>query len=80
MPRCHFKNIINNSQGNMLPPEPSYHATESPEYFKATESQEKDLKPNFIKMIELLKEEINKSLKNHGKYKLKIGGNSLLTH
>lgn len=43
--------------------EPSPPTTASPEYSSIAEAQEKDLKINYIKMIEFIKEEINKSLK-----------------
>lgn len=49
-----------NSQGNMAPPEPSYPTTVRPEYFNAAEAQKKDLKTIFMKVIEVLKEEIKK--------------------
>lgn len=43
----------------MSPPELSYHTTASPEYSNITETQENDLKTNFMKMIEVLKEKMN---------------------
>lgn len=52
-----------NNQGNILPQEPSYPTTGRPEYCNTTEAQEKDLKRNFMKMIDILKEGVNKSLK-----------------
>lgn len=52
-----------NNQGNMLAQEPSYPTAERPEYCNTTEAQEKDLKRNFMKMIDILKEGVNKSLK-----------------
>ena len=45
----------------MAPPESSYPAT-SPGYPNETEAQEDDLKSNHIKMIEAIKEEMNKFL------------------
>lgn len=47
----------------MPPPEPSYSISASPKYCNTAETQEKDLKTNLMKIIELHKEEINKSLK-----------------
>jgi hypothetical protein len=43
--------------------EPSYLTTAGHEYSKIAETQEKDLKANYIKMIEVFKEEMNTSLK-----------------
>lgn len=51
----------------MPTPEPSHHTTTSPEYSNTTKVQVNDLKSNFMKMIHVLKEEINQSLKNQGK-------------
>jgi ribosome-binding ATPase YchF (GTP1/OBG family) len=49
-------------------PEFSYPTTAGPKYYNIAESQEKVLKTNYIKEIELLKEEMNKSfLKNSNK-------------
>jgi hypothetical protein len=45
----------------MSPLEPSYPTTASPEYPKIAEAQENDLKTNFMKLIEVLKAEMNKS-------------------
>ena len=59
MPRCQHKNTVNNRQGNMSPPKPSYPTTGTPEYSNATETQEKDLKINFMKMIDVLTEKVN---------------------
>lgn len=60
MPRGQHKNIINNSQDNMAPPEPSYSTTASSEHSDTVEAQENNLKINFMKRMEVLKEEINK--------------------
>jgi predicted double-glycine peptidase len=46
----------------MTSSEHSYPTTTSPGYPNTTEAQENDLKSNLIKMIEAIKEEINKSL------------------
>ena len=48
----------------MSPPEPSNPATAGPERHKIAETQGKDLKIVFNNMIEVLKEEITKSLKD----------------
>lgn len=47
----------------MLPTKLSYPTTVSPEYPNTAETQEKNLKTNFMKMIVALKEEVDKSLK-----------------
>jgi hypothetical protein len=41
--------MLCNSQGNMLPYELNYNTTESPEYTNTAESQENNLKNNFMK-------------------------------
>jgi hypothetical protein len=64
-PRClrgQCKNIINNIQGNIPPPELSYLTTAIPEYSNTVETQ-KSLKNKFIMLIELHKEDINNFLK-----------------
>jgi hypothetical protein len=55
--------MVNNSQGNMSPSELSHFSTVSTEYPNTAEAQENELKINFIKITEILKKEINKSLK-----------------
>lgn len=47
----------------MSPLEPSYATRVGAEYSSILEAQEKDLKSNYVKMIEVYKEEMNKSLK-----------------
>ena len=47
----------------MSPLEATYPTTVNPEYSSTAEAQENDLKTNFMKIIEVLKQEINKSLK-----------------
>ena len=54
---------IHNSQGIMSPLEPSYLTTADPEHPNIAEAQEKDLKTNYMKMIETLKGEMKKILK-----------------
>lgn len=67
--------IINNSQGNMSPPEPSSPTTSGPEYSNISEAQEKNLKANYLKMIASLKRKrINPFFKKSRKTKI-IGGN-----
>lgn len=51
--------IINNSQGNMSPPEPSSPTISGPEYFNISEAQEKDLKANYMKIASLKRKRIN---------------------
>lgn len=64
MPRDHNKDTINNSLGNMSLQVPSYPTTTSPEYSIIAEAQENILKINFMKMIQILKEEeVNKFIK-----------------
>jgi hypothetical protein len=47
----------------MAPPEHTYLPTERPRNSNSSEAQPNDLKTNFIKIGEVLKEEINTSLK-----------------
>ena len=47
----------------MSPAEANNLTTASPEYFNIAEAQENNLKTNFMMMIEILKDEMNKSLK-----------------
>lgn len=47
--------------GNVSQPQPRYATREGPEYSNKAEAQ--DLKINYIKMIEVLKKKIHKSLK-----------------
>ena len=62
MPKHKCKNTINDSQDNMSPAEPNNPTTASPEYSNTAETQDKDLKTHLMKMTEVLKEEVNKSL------------------
>lgn len=54
-------------------PETSYPTITVPEYFNTGEAQEKDLESRYIKMVEVLKEEMMKTLeetqetKNNGR-------------
>jgi hypothetical protein len=45
------------------PLEPSYATRVGAEYSSILEAQEKDLKSNYIEIMKVLKEEMNKSLK-----------------
>lgn len=47
----------------MSPSEPSHTTTASPDYPNTAETQGNNSKNNFMKIIEIHKEEINKSLK-----------------
>jgi hypothetical protein len=47
----------------MIPSEPTYPTKTSPEYSNTAEMQEKNLKTNFLKMINILREEMNKYFK-----------------
>ena len=47
----------------MPPPEPSYPTAANSECSSTVEAQENQLKTNFMKMIEVFKEDMNKSLK-----------------
>jgi len=71
--RGQHRNIINQSQGTVAPPEPSDPATASPGCFNTAEAQENDLKYNFMTMVESFKEEINKSLKEAQENTIKPG-------
>ena len=51
-----------NSQGNIVPPEPTYPAIASPEYSNPVKALEDDLKSNLVKIIEAFKKEMNESL------------------
>lgn len=47
----------------MRPREPSHLTTSSPKYYKQLKNKKTTLKLHFIKKIEVLKEEMNKALK-----------------
>lgn len=49
----------------MCPPETSYPTTTSPEYSNTFEAQ--NVKTNFMEMIDVFNEEMNKSLKKPGR-------------
>lgn len=75
MPRGQHINIINNSQGNMVPQEPRYPITASPKCFKLAEAQQNGLKIYFMKMLEVIKEEMDKPLQKVQENTQKNGGN-----
>lgn len=51
----------NNTLGNVSPPEFSYLTRASPECSNTAEAQAKDFGTHYMKMIEVLKQEMNKS-------------------
>lgn len=51
----------------MSPPGPSYSTSAGPQYFNTAEEQEKDLNISYMKMTQVLKEEIKKPLKKSWK-------------
>ena len=55
----------------MSPPKPRNPTIASPDYFNTAEAQENDLKTNFMKMINVLKEKMNKSFKEIKEKKIK---------
>lgn len=63
MSRLEHKNTINSRHGNMSLPEPGYPTIAGSEYSNINKAQENDLNTNYMKMLEALKEEINKSVK-----------------
>jgi hypothetical protein len=64
MPRRQHKSTINNSQDNMSPLEPSNPYTAGLKHCNRAEAQEIDLKIVFMIIIEVLRKEMNKSLKD----------------
>ena len=50
---------VNNNKGTMSPPKPSQTTTASPEYLNTAEAQKCNLKPKCMKMVEVLKKEMN---------------------
>lgn len=56
-------------------PEPSYHTRTSPEYSNTADAQGKDLKTHIKKLIEVLKEKINKSIKESQEKQIIEGNN-----
>lgn len=59
-----FENIINRSQYNMAPSEPSSPTSASPGYASTPQEQGCDLKSHPLKMIQAFKEDKNIPLRN----------------
>ena len=70
MPKLQQKNTIGNSQSSMSSLQLSSPTTAGPNYSNIADTQEKDLKTNCMKMIEVLKEEMDKCLKEARKPKM----------
>jgi hypothetical protein len=51
MPKCQYKNTINNNQNNISPLGSSNHDTAGPEYFTIADTQEKNPLNNCMNMI-----------------------------
>lgn len=62
MPKYQYTNTINKSQGSMSPLDSIYLITGGSEYPRPAEAQQKYLNINYMKMIQVLKEKMNKSL------------------
>lgn len=58
MSKCQCKNIIIRRKGNVTSPKPSYPTTARPEQVNRVEAHKNDLKNDFVKIMEVLKEEI----------------------
>jgi hypothetical protein len=63
MSKSKFKNIVNRSQCTMAPSELSFPTTANPGYPNTPKGQDCALKSYLMKIIEDLKDDINKSLK-----------------
>lgn len=63
MGRHQYNNTFNNLKGSMVTPESSGLMTGRSEYPNPEEAEKNDLKYNFMKVIETLKEETKNSLK-----------------
>lgn len=66
MPKYQGKNKTKNSTENMSPLESCHSTSESPEYSNTGEVQENNLKINIVKIIDILKEQMNKYLNHRG--------------
>lgn len=53
----HKNKTINNNQGNMSPLEEILTTTIRTEYFNTSDTQENDIKINYVKMMDVFKEE-----------------------
>lgn len=62
MTKYQCNNLMNNNQVNISPPEDSHLTTASPEHL--TKSQDNNIKANFVRMLEVHKEKMNKSIKD----------------
>lgn len=62
MTKYQCNNLMNNNQVNISPPEDSHLTTASPEHL--TKSQDHNIKANFVRMLEVHKEKMNKSIKD----------------
>jgi hypothetical protein len=71
MTKGQSNNTTNKIQGHMSPSDHSYPTTVCPGYPNITEPEENDSKSNLIKLIEVLKEEMNTSLKEIQKNTIK---------
>lgn len=60
---CYLKSTVNNSLSSMSPPQHSYHTISSPEYSIKAKAQGINLETNFMNVIAVLIEEVNKSHK-----------------
>ena len=58
MCKCWCKNTSNKTKGNVAQPEPIYPPRARPEHSNAAKAHGSDLKNNFMKMIEAVKEEM----------------------
>lgn len=63
MSKRQCEKTINNSQDGVVPPEPTTLWQQSLNIPMQLKAQENDLKANFMKVIEILKEEMKTSLK-----------------
>lgn len=70
MLKIQCKNIVNNSQGNILSPEQRHATILSPEYFNISESQECFIKNKLMKVITVIEEKISESLKGFEERKI----------
>ena len=61
--RCQCKDSFSNLKCNKVAPEPSGHTTGRPDHINPEEDEENNLKYNYLKIIETLKEEKRDSLK-----------------
>ena len=71
IPRHQSRNTVNNIVGNMSPLESSYLTTASPENYNTEEAQVKDHKTDLMKMVDVLKKEMNKYFKETRKRQTK---------